>query len=74
MRGGERFYSQGRHLSRVFPYEGKSAGYSNGWCLKAPCRYLIGPGCPTFHPGLFVIGQRALVLSGYFLLNGGCEG
>ena len=75
MRGGERFfYSQGRRLSRVFSYEEKSAGYSSGWCLRAPCRYLIGPGCPTFHPGLFVIGQGASVLSGYFLLNGGGEG
>ena len=52
MRGGGRFYSQGRCLSWVFPYKEKSAGYSNGWCLRAPCRYLIGPGCPTFHIAL----------------------
>ena len=71
MRGGERFYRQGRRLSQVFPYKEKSVG--SGWCPRAPCRYLIGPGCPTFHPGLFVIGQGASVLSGYFLLNGGGE-
>ena len=28
----------------------------------------------TFHPGLFDIGQGALTLSGYFLLNRGNEG
>ena len=26
MRGGERFYSQGRHLSRIFPYKEKKHG------------------------------------------------
>ena len=45
MRGGERFYSQGRHPSRVFPYKEESGAYSSGWCPRAPCRYLIGPGC-----------------------------
>ena len=30
--------------------------------------------CPTFHPGLFVIGQGASALSGYFRLNGGGVG
>ena len=23
----------------------KARGYSGGWCPRAPCRYLIGPGC-----------------------------
>ena len=45
MRGGERFYSQGGRPSQVFPYKEKSAGYSGSWCPRAPCRYLIGPGC-----------------------------
>ena len=45
MRGGERFYSQGWHPSQVFPYKEKSVGYSGGWCPRAPCGYLIGPGC-----------------------------
>ena len=45
MRGGERFYSQGWRPSQVFPYKEKSAGYSGDWCPRAPCRYLIGPGC-----------------------------
>ena len=40
------------------------------------CGILLGHAstCPTFHPGLFAIGQGASVLSGYFLLNGGGEG
>ena len=37
-------------------------------CLNMPDLAL------TFHPGLFDIGQGALTLSGYFLLNGGDEG
>ena len=45
MRGGERFYSQGWRPSQVFPYKEKSTGYSGGWCPRAPCGYLIGPGC-----------------------------
>ena len=51
MRGGERFYSQGRRPSQVFPYKEESAGYSGGWCPRAPCRYLIGPGCRGSVPG-----------------------
>ena len=30
MRGGERFYSQGRRASQVFPYKEESAGYTAG--------------------------------------------
>ena len=45
MRGGERSYSQGWRPSRVFPYKEESAGYSGRWCPRAPCRYLLGPGC-----------------------------
>ena len=51
MRGGERFYSQGRCPSQVFPYKEESAGYSGGWCPRAPCRYLLGPGCRGSVPG-----------------------
>ena len=51
MRGGERFYSQGRRPSRVFPHKEESAGYSGGWCPRAPCRYLLGPGCRGSVPG-----------------------
>ena len=51
MKGGERFYSQGRCPSQVFPYKEESAGYSGGWCLRAPCRYLLGPGCRGSVPG-----------------------
>ena len=51
MRGGERSYSQGQHPSRVFPYKEESAGYSGGWCSRAPCGYLIGPGCRGSVPG-----------------------
>ena len=40
MRGGERFYSQGRCPGQVLPYKGKSAGYSSGWCPRAPCRFM----------------------------------
>ena len=65
MRGGERFYSQGWRPGQVLPYKGKNAGYSGGWCPRAP---------RGFMPGLFAIGQGASVLSGYFLLNGGGEG
>ena len=48
MRGGERFYSQGRCPSQVFPYKEESAGYSGGWCPRAPCRYLLGPGLGVY--------------------------
>ena len=51
MRGGERFYSQGGRPSQVFPYKEESTGYSCGWCPRAPCRYLIGPGCRRSVPG-----------------------
>ena len=51
MRGGERFYSQGRCPSQVFPYKEESVGYSGGWCPRAPCRYLRGPGCRGSVPG-----------------------
>ena len=49
--GWERFYSQGRCPSQVFPYKEESAGYSGGWCLRAPCRYLLRPGCRGSVPG-----------------------
>ena len=51
MRGGERFYSQGRCPSQVFPYKEESAGYSGWWCPRAPCRYLLGPRCRGSVPG-----------------------
>ena len=51
MRGGERFYSQGRCPSQVFPYKEESVGYSGGWCPRAPCGYLLGPGCRGSVPG-----------------------
>ena len=51
MRGGERFYSQGRRASQVFPYKEESAGYSGRWCPRAPCWYLLGPGCRGSVPG-----------------------
>ena len=51
MRGGERFYSQGRRRSQVFPHKEESAGYSGGWCPRALCRYLLGPGCRGSVPG-----------------------
>ena len=51
MRGGERFYSQGRCPGQVFPYKEESVGYSGGWCPRAPCWYLIGPGCRGSVPG-----------------------
>ena len=53
MRGGERSYSQGRRPSQVFPYKEESAGYSGGWCPRAPCGYLIGPGCGGVGPRKF---------------------
>ena len=40
MKGRERFYSQGRRPGQVLPYKGKSAGYSSGWCPRAPCRFM----------------------------------
>ena len=51
MRGGERFYSQGGRRSQVFPYKEESAGYSGRWCPRAPCWYLLGPGCRGSVPG-----------------------
>ena len=51
MRGGERFYSQGRCPGQVFPNKEESAGYSGGWCPRAPCQCLLGPGCRGSVPG-----------------------
>ena len=51
MRDGERFYSQGWRPSQVFPYKEESVGYSSGWCPRAPCWYLLGPGCRGSVPG-----------------------
>ena len=51
MKGGERVYSQSRRPSQVFPYKEERAGYSGGWCPRAPCLYLLGPGCRGSVPG-----------------------
>ena len=51
MRGGERFCSQGRRPSQVFPYKEESVGYSGGWCPRASSQYLLGPGCRGSVPG-----------------------
>ena len=55
MRGGERFYSQGRRPSQVFPYKEESAGYSGGWCPRAPCHYLQGVGPRKFSQPLELV-------------------